>query len=111
MRTVSPLIRGIAVNSARPADLLAGESGWFSDRSGCYLAAGRPVVMEDTGLGRHVPVGLGLLTYTDIDSAAACLDAVQRDYEKHARPRASSRGSILIPTACWDASLLSAFDA
>ena len=61
-----------------------GRSGWFSDRSGCYLAAGRPVVMEDTGLGRHVPVGMGLLTYTDIDSAAECLDAVQQDYEKHA---------------------------
>src|SRR4029079_12269494 len=61
-----------------------GRSGWFSDRSGCYLAAGRPVVMEDTGLGRHVPVGMGLLTYTDTDSAAACLNAVHVDYTKHA---------------------------
>jgi hypothetical protein len=61
-----------------------GRSGWFSDRSGCYLAAGRPVVMEDTGLGRHVPVGLGLLTYTDIDSAVRCLEAVKRDYSRHA---------------------------
>jgi hypothetical protein len=61
-----------------------GRSGWFSDRSGCYLAAGRPVVMEDTGLGRHVPVGLGLLTYTDIDSAVQCLEAVEGDYTRHA---------------------------
>jgi hypothetical protein len=61
-----------------------GKSGWFSERSGCYLAAGRPVVMEDTGLGRHVPVGLGLLTYTDIETAAHCLEAVQRDYTRHA---------------------------
>jgi hypothetical protein len=61
-----------------------GRSGWFSDRSGCYLAAGRPVVMEDTGLGRHVPVGLGLLTYKDTDSAAQCLEAVERDYTRHA---------------------------
>jgi len=61
-----------------------GQSGWFSERSGCYLAAGRPVVMEDTGLGRHVPVGQGLLTYTDVESAAACLEAVDRDYAKHA---------------------------
>lgn len=61
-----------------------GKSGWFSDRSGCYLAAGRPVVMEDTGLGRHVPVGLGLLTYVDVETAAQCLEAVQRDYAKHA---------------------------
>jgi hypothetical protein len=67
----------------RPICSLA-KSGWFSDRSGCYLAAGRPVVMEDTGLGRHVPVGLGLLTYTDLESAARCLEAVQRDYARHA---------------------------
>ena len=61
-----------------------GRSGWFSDRSGCYLAAGRPVVMEDTGLGRHVPVGVGLLTYTDTETAAQCIEAVQRDYTRHA---------------------------
>jgi hypothetical protein len=61
-----------------------GRSGWFSDRSGCYLAAGRPVVMEDTGLRRHVPVGLGLLTYTDVETAAQCLEAVQRDYTTQA---------------------------
>jgi hypothetical protein len=61
-----------------------GKSGWFSDRSGCYLAAGRPVVMEDTGLSRHVPVGVGLLTYTDLESAVQCLEAVQHDYERHA---------------------------
>lgn len=61
-----------------------GQTGWFSDRSGCYLASGRPVVMEDTGLGRHLPVGEGLLTYTDLESAIGCLDAVQRDYARHA---------------------------
>jgi hypothetical protein len=67
----------------RPICSLA-KTGWFSERSGCYLAAGRPVVMEDTGLGRHVPVGQGLLTYTDVESAVACLEAVQRDYARHA---------------------------
>jgi hypothetical protein len=67
----------------RPICSLA-KTGWFGDRSSCYLAAGRPVVMEDTGLGRHVPVGLGLLTYTDVESAAECLEAVQRDYVRHA---------------------------
>ena len=40
--------------------------------------------MEDTGLGRHVPVGLGLLTYTDVETAVQCLEAVERDYAKHA---------------------------
>jgi hypothetical protein len=61
-----------------------GKSGWFSDRSGCYLAAGRPVVMEDTGLGRHVPVGLGLLTYVDAETAVQCLETIQSDYARHA---------------------------
>jgi hypothetical protein len=61
-----------------------GRNGWFSDRSGCYLAAGRPVIMEDTGLGRHLPVGAGLLTYTDVDTAVQCLEAVERDYARHA---------------------------
>jgi hypothetical protein len=61
-----------------------GRSGWFSDRSGCYLAAGRPVIMEDTGLGHHLPVGAGLLTYTDVDTAVQCLEAVERDYVRHA---------------------------
>jgi hypothetical protein len=61
-----------------------GQSGWFSDRSGCYLAAGRPVVMEDTGLGRHVSVGNGLLVYTDLDSAVRCIEDVERDYARHA---------------------------
>jgi hypothetical protein len=61
-----------------------GRSGWFSDRSGCYLAAGRPVVMEDTGLGRHVPVGRGLLAYTDLESAVQCLEEVERNYAQHA---------------------------
>jgi hypothetical protein len=61
-----------------------GRSGWFSDRSGCYLAAGRPVVMEDTGLGRHLPVGMGLLTYADLEGAVQCLETVERDYARHA---------------------------
>jgi hypothetical protein len=40
--------------------------------------------MEDTGLGRHVPVGRGLLTYVDVETAAQCLEAVQQDYAGHA---------------------------
>lgn len=55
-----------------------------SPRIRCARASGRPVVMEDTGPGRHLPVGEGLLTYTDLESAIGCLDAVQRDYARHA---------------------------
>lgn len=62
----------------------AGRTGWFSDRSACYLAAGRPVVVQDTGIGSYVPTGAGLLTFTDVDSAADALDRVEHDYARHA---------------------------
>lgn len=61
-----------------------GRTGWFSDRSACYLAAGRPVVIQDTGIGAHVPTGTGLVTFTDLDSAAAALNEVEGDYARHA---------------------------
>jgi hypothetical protein len=62
----------------------AGRTGWFSDRSACYLAAGRPVIVQDTGLGRYVPTGAGLLTFTDLDSAAEALERVEHNYAQHA---------------------------
>jgi hypothetical protein len=68
---------------------VAGRTGWFSDRSACYLAAGRPVIVQDTGIGSYVPTGSGLLTFTDIDSAAAALDQVERDYARHAAAAAA----------------------
>jgi hypothetical protein len=58
-------------------------SGWFSDRSACYLAAGRPAVVEDTGLAGHLPVGEGLLVYGTAEEAAKALDAVAADVERH----------------------------
>ncbi|MGH7870889.1 MAG: glycosyltransferase [Candidatus Binatia bacterium] len=67
----------------------AGRTGWFSDRSACYLAAGRPVVMQDTGLGAYLPTGSGLLTFKDIDGAAAALDQVETAYAKHSAAAAS----------------------
>ena len=62
----------------------AGRTGWLSDRSACYLAAGRPVIMEDTAIGAYVPTGDGLLTFSDVDSAAGALDQVETAYAKHA---------------------------
>jgi hypothetical protein len=59
-------------------------SGWFSDRSACYLAAGRPVVTQDTGFARALPVGEGLFAFGTLDEAAAALEAVEADYERHA---------------------------
>jgi hypothetical protein len=62
----------------------AGRSGWFSDRSVCYLAAGRPVIMQETGVSRHVATGEGVLTFTDIEGAVAALNAVESHYARHA---------------------------
>jgi hypothetical protein len=58
-------------------------SGWFSDRSICYLASGRPVVAQDTGLAGLLPSGEGLLTYSTPDEAAAAVEEVCRDYPRH----------------------------
>jgi hypothetical protein len=60
-------------------------SGWFSDRSACYLASGRPVVAQDTGFGDALPTGAGLLAYTDVASAAAAIEAVEGSLEAHRR--------------------------
>jgi hypothetical protein len=67
----------------------AGRTGWFSDRSACYLAAARPVIIQDTGIGRYVPTGAGLLTFADVASAAAALTEVERNYAKHAEAAAA----------------------
>jgi hypothetical protein len=62
----------------------AGRTGWFSDRSACYLAAGRPVVIQETGIGAYLPTGSGLLTFNDLDGAIDALQRVEGDYAKHA---------------------------
>jgi hypothetical protein len=59
-------------------------SGWFSDRSACYLASGRPVVAQDTGVGAHVPTGAGLLLFGDTAEAEAALADVLAHYDHHA---------------------------
>ena len=61
------------------------ESGWFSDRSVCYLASARPVVTMATGWSRFYPAGEGLLEYRDRAGAVAALAAVEADYPRHAR--------------------------
>ena len=59
-------------------------SGWFSDRSACYLAAGRPVVTEDTAFGCALPTGEGLFAFRTLDDALGALEEVERDYRRHA---------------------------
>jgi hypothetical protein len=64
---------------------VAATTGWFSDRSVCYLASGRPVVALDTGLRTHLEVGEGLLVGTDADELADAIDLVTADPDRHAR--------------------------
>lgn len=59
-------------------------TGWFSDRSACYLASGRPVVAQDTGFGAVLPTEEGLLRFVSAEEAAAQIQVVMADYPRHA---------------------------
>jgi len=58
-------------------------SGWFSDRSACYLATGRPVITQDTGFGNSLPKGDGLFSFSTEDEALAAIEAIAHDYRHH----------------------------
>jgi hypothetical protein len=60
-------------------------SGWFSDRSVCYLAAGRPVIMQATGFENIIPTGEGLFSFTTEEGALSAIDAIAGDYERHSK--------------------------
>lgn len=62
---------------------VASRSGWFSDRSACYLASGRPVVAQETGFGAALPTGEGLLPFSTADQAAAAVETVQSSWSRH----------------------------
>ena len=60
-------------------------SGWFSDRSACYLASGRPVITQDTGFGDVLPTGEGLFAFRTIDDVLAAMEAIESDLDRHRR--------------------------
>ena len=60
-------------------------SGWFSDRSACYLASGRPVLVQDTGQGDWLPVGEGIVTFRNFQEALTGINTINTDYEHHRR--------------------------
>jgi hypothetical protein len=60
-------------------------SGWFSDRSACYLAAGLPVVTQETGFSNVLASGAGLFGFATVDEAVAALEAIGSDPALHAR--------------------------
>jgi hypothetical protein len=60
-------------------------SGWFSDRSACYLASGRPVITQDTGFGDALPTGRGLFAFSELDQILAAIVDIEVDYDGHRR--------------------------
>lgn len=59
--------------------------GWFSDRSVCYLASGRPVLAQETGFSRLLPTGEGLFAFETEEGALEAVEELNRDYPRHAR--------------------------
>jgi hypothetical protein len=60
-------------------------SGWFSDRTQCYLASGRPALVRETGFSGLLPVGEGLLSFEDADGILGGIERISADYELHSR--------------------------
>ncbi|HTL28062.1 MAG TPA: hypothetical protein VL282_02525 [Tepidisphaeraceae bacterium] len=58
-------------------------SGWFSDRSACYLASGRPVVAQETGFSDVLPTGEGLFAFSDAAQCAAAVEQIRGNYARH----------------------------
>ncbi len=58
-------------------------SGWFSDRSVCYLAAGLPVIVQETGFSNFLPTGRGILSFSTLAEAAQAIGSVNSDYSEH----------------------------
>ncbi|MBD1918052.1 MULTISPECIES: hypothetical protein [Cyanophyceae] len=60
-------------------------TGWFSDRSACYLAAGRPVITQETGFSKFLPTGKGLFSFQTMEDILVALDEIESDYEGNCR--------------------------
>jgi hypothetical protein len=60
-------------------------SGWFSERSACYLAAGKPVVTQETGFSKFIPTGLGLYAFEKLDDIPPAIEAINSDYPRHSQ--------------------------
>ncbi|UEG50684.1 hypothetical protein LK994_04255 [Ferruginibacter lapsinanis] len=60
-------------------------SGWFSCRSACYLAAGKPVIAQDTQWSKYIPTGNGLFAFTDTESIITSVNDLKENYMKHSK--------------------------
>jgi hypothetical protein len=57
--------------------------GWFSDRSACYLASGRPVIAQETGWSQVLPTGRGLFTFDSCDDVIRSIESHNENYTMH----------------------------
>jgi hypothetical protein len=64
---------------------VAARTGWFSERSACYLASGRPCIVQDTGFPRHLCTGEGLLAFNTVDEAIQQVGKLHQNYANHSR--------------------------
>ncbi len=60
-------------------------SGWFSGRSACYLAAGKPVITQDTQWTKYIPAGEGLFACDNLEEASNAVKEITADYSKHSK--------------------------
>jgi len=61
------------------------QNAWVSDRTVCYLASGKPVVVQHTGPSAYLPDGEGMFRFSTLDEAAAAFDTINSDYERQCR--------------------------
>jgi glycosyltransferase involved in cell wall biosynthesis len=61
------------------------QNAWVSDRTLCYLASGKPVVVQDTGPSRYLPDGEGMFRFSTPEQAASAMAAMNSDYARHCR--------------------------
>lgn len=71
--------------SCAKASCMAFQNAWVSDRTVCYLASGKPVVVQDTGPSSYLVNGEGMFRFSSVDDAAGALDAINSDYGRHCR--------------------------
>jgi hypothetical protein len=85
-------------------------SGWFSERSACYLAAGRPVITQNTGFGTVLPTGEGLFAFDTLEEILTAFEVIQSDYSRHSRAARTIaeeyfRAETVLSKLLWDLGL------
>lgn len=86
--------------SAAQGIYVATNSGWFSDRTVQYLAAGKPALVQDTGFSHTFPIGEGLIAFRTVEEAVRGVDAIQRD------PRRHQQASRALATEFFDSNMV-----